>query len=127
MGICEERRFLATAVAYYEALNKVSKKLVLRLSNNHVFRMALNSYVYVPMGVPITERAKLLGHSVDTNLKHYTFARSDEYLNELGEMINTFNAKERVTESDNEKETLKLSTSKQEKRALKPRISKLFS
>ena len=88
---------------------------------------SVNSYVYVPMGVPITERAKLLGHSVDTNLKHYTFARSDEYLNELGEMINTFNAKERVTESDNEKETLKLSTSKQEKRALKPRISKLFS
>lgn len=92
---CKEDGSWTTTVSYYESLYKVSKKLGLKLSNNHAFRMALNSYVYVPMGLPASERAKLLGHSVDTNLKYYTFARTEEYLDELCEKINTFDAKER--------------------------------
>ncbi len=67
------------------------KKLGLMLSNNHAFRMALNSYVYVPMGLPVTERAKLLGHSVETNLKCYTFARTEDYIDELCEKMNAYN------------------------------------
>ena len=81
------------------------KKLGLKLNNNHAFRIALNSYVYVPMGLPVTERAKLLGHSVDTNLKHYTFARTDDYLEELSEKIDAFNATERGTEREPKKGT----------------------
>ena len=42
------------------------------------------------MGLPASERAKLLGHSVETNLKYYTFARTDEYIDELCEKINAF-------------------------------------
>ena len=69
-----------TTASYYESLYKVSKKLGLKLSNNHAFRMALNSYVFVPMGLSPADRAKILGHSVQSNLNHYTFARADEYL-----------------------------------------------
>ncbi len=72
-----------TTSGYYKALYNLSKKLDLNLTNNHAFRIALNSYVLIPMGIPVTERAKMLGHSVDTNLKYYSFARSNEYLEEL--------------------------------------------
>ena len=102
---CKENGDWITTVAYYEALYKVCRKLGLKLSNNHAFRMALNSYVYVPMGLPVSERAKLLGHSVETNLKHYTFARTDDYMDELSEKMNAFNASERKTAENTEKGT----------------------
>ena len=102
---CKENGEWITTVSYYESLYKVCKKLGLKLNNNHAFRIALNSYVYVPMGLPVTERAKLLGHSVDTNLKHYTFARTDDYLEELSEKIDAFNATERGTEREPKKGT----------------------
>ncbi len=96
---CKEDGSWTTTVSYYESLYRLSKKLGLNLSNNHAFRMALNSYVYVPMGLPATERAKLLGHSVDTNLKFYTFARTDDYIDELCDKINAFNeGTESITE-----------------------------
>lgn len=79
-----------TTAGYYEALYKVSKRLGLSLSNNHAFRIALNSYVFIPMGVPVTERARILGHSVDTNLRHYSFARTDDYLSELSDKWNDY-------------------------------------
>ena len=79
-----------TTKGYYDALYRLTKKLGLQLTNNHAFRMYINSYVYVPIGLPVTERAKLLGHSVETNLNHYTFARTDDYLDELSQKINAF-------------------------------------
>jgi hypothetical protein len=40
--------------------------------------MSLNSYVFIAeLNLPVTERAKLLGHSVETNLKNYSFAERD--------------------------------------------------
>ena len=81
------------------------------------------------MGLPVTERAKLLGHSIDTNLKHYTFARTDEYLEELSKKIDAFNATERRTESESEKGTsgyLKILTFSKNKRTLNPLNSRLF-
>ena len=65
--------------------------LGLRLSDNHAFRMALNSYVFIPMGLPATERARLLGHSVDTTLKYYSFARADDYLDDTRQKWDNFN------------------------------------
>lgn len=79
-----------TTVGYYESLYKLSNKLNLSLSNNHAFRMALNSYVFIPAGLPASERAKLLGHSIQTNLNHYSFARADDYINELKDTLNRF-------------------------------------
>lgn len=86
-----------TTAGYYEALYKVSKKLGLSLSNNHAFRIALNSYVFIPMGIPVTERARMLGHSVDTNFRHYSFARTNEYLSELSEKWDNYIDNNRVS------------------------------
>lgn len=80
---------------YYSALyylckgnpTKNQKGLGLSLSNNHAFRMALNSYEFIPKGLNEVERAKLLGHSPEVNLKHYTFSKSDEYIDELREKL----------------------------------------
>lgn len=76
-----------TTVAYYESLYKICiDKLGLGLSNNHTFRIALNSYVLIPMGLDAPERARILGHSVQTNLEHYTFSRDKEFLSEIGDL-----------------------------------------
>lgn len=62
---------------YTKALYTVTKKLGLSLSNNHAFRMALNSYDFITMNITVTERSRMLGHSVETNLRYYSFARKD--------------------------------------------------
>ncbi len=81
-----------TTVGYYESLYRLcTEKLHLNLSNNHAFRIALNSYVLIPMGLEAPERARILGHSVETNLKYYTFSREKEYLHEIGSMWDRFN------------------------------------
>ncbi len=49
--------------------------------------MAFNSYVLIEKGLESPERAKLLGHSVETNLRNYTYAKSDEYLDELRNVL----------------------------------------
>ena len=72
---------------YISALRKVTLGLGFPITNNHAFRMALNSYVLIPKGLEAPERAKLLGHSVETNLRYYTHARSDEYLKELKHIL----------------------------------------
>lgn len=51
------------------------KRIDLPVTNNHAFRMSVSSNVLIPLGIPVTDRARLLGHSVDTNLQHYSFAR----------------------------------------------------
>jgi len=51
------------------------KSMNIPVTNNHAFRKSLNSNVFIPNGIPVTERAYLLGHSVETNLKHYSYAR----------------------------------------------------
>ena len=61
--------------------------LGLTLSNNHAFRMAINSYEFIPKGLNEVERARLLGHSPEVNLKHYTFSKSNEYIDELREKL----------------------------------------
>lgn len=94
-AFCKEDNSYSTTAGYYEALYRLCKKLGLQLSNNHAFRMALNSYVYVPAGMDVATRAKILGHSVETNLRFYTFSRTDEYLDEVAEMLNAFSSANR--------------------------------
>ena len=55
--------------------------------------MALNSYVLVPAGFTEAERARMLGHSVETNRKYYTFDKSTQYMDEKTNRLNQFNAK----------------------------------
>ena len=78
-----------TTAGYSKALYRLCKKLGLKLSNNHAFRMSLNSYVYIPAGLNETTRAAILGHSVETNLRRYSFTKS-EYLDEVTEVLNAF-------------------------------------
>ena len=43
------------------------------------------------MGLDAPERARILGHSVQTNLEHYTFSIDKEFLNEIGDLWDNFN------------------------------------
>lgn len=73
---------------YYEkALSTLCTACNLPKTNNHALRMALNSNVFIPLGVPVTERARLLGHSVETNLKYYSFERKD-YVYRAKDLLN---------------------------------------
>lgn len=128
---CKEDGSWTTIVSYYESIYKVSKKLGLSLSNNHAFRMTLNSYAYVPIGLPATERAELLGHSIDTNLKFYTFARINDYIDELCDKTNAFKGGTESIPTDSSIEkatgTSKLFHLKQKKKALNPLKLRLSS
>lgn len=66
-----------TTNAYSCALRRLCKSLEFNITNNHAFRMSLNSNVFIPLGIAAPERAKLLGHTVEVNLAHYTYARID--------------------------------------------------
>ncbi len=44
--------------------------------------MSLNSNVLIPMGISVTDRAAMLGHSIETNLKYYSYAQKD-YLEDV--------------------------------------------
>ena len=39
------------------------------------------------MPIPVTDRARMLGHSAETNLRHYSFAGKDN-INDLKALIN---------------------------------------
>ncbi|MCR5728738.1 MAG: tyrosine-type recombinase/integrase [Lachnospiraceae bacterium] len=74
--------------AYDTCLRRLMKSLSLPVTNNHAFRMSLNSNVFIARcDMPVTERARLLGHSVETNLKNYSYALKDG-LNDLKALLN---------------------------------------
>ena len=70
---------------------KCAKLGIYEAKTIHSIRMYYNSYVLIPMGVPATERARLLGHSVETNLRRYSFSMGDGYNDELLAMFETQN------------------------------------
>lgn len=71
-----------TTDAYEECLRDMLKGLGYTVFNNHALRMSLNSNVFIAeLNLPVTERARLLGHSVETNLKYYSFAVKDNTTN----------------------------------------------
>ncbi|MBR1860302.1 MAG: hypothetical protein IJ796_00350, partial [Lachnospiraceae bacterium] len=62
---------------YEKFLYRICKSLGYSITNNHAIRMYFNSYVLIPKGIDVTNRARLLGHSVEVNLKNYSFADYD--------------------------------------------------
>ena len=79
-----------TTCAYSNVLYRLCKSLGFSITNNHAFRMSLNSNILIGkyrMGVG--ERAKLLGHTVEVNLKFYTFENKD-YLDIAYDIMNGF-------------------------------------
>ena len=49
--------------------------------------MSLNSNVFIPLGLPVTQRAYLLGHSVETNERFYSHMKT-ESLVDLKDLLN---------------------------------------
>ena len=83
--------------AYETCLRRLMKSLKLNVTHNHTFRKSLNCNVFIgKMQMPVTQRAKLLGHSVATNEKYYSFGSKDTDLDELCKAFNKV-AKEQVT------------------------------
>ena len=73
---------------YEKFLQRLCKSLGFRNTNNHAIRMYFNSYVLIPLGVTVNNRARLLGHSVEVNLKFYTFEDYD-YCENTRNMLNS--------------------------------------
>ena len=51
--------------------------------------MYFNSYVLIPAGIVVTDRARILGHSPEVNLNNYSF-EDREYCKKAGEKIISF-------------------------------------
>ncbi len=62
---------------YAQRLRRFCRRMGLSITNNHAFRMSLNSNVFIPKRIPVTQRAYLLGHSVETNERFYSYMRTD--------------------------------------------------
>ena len=58
-------------------INHLFKDLCFKVRGNHALRKSLNSNVFILLGIPVTERARMLGHSVETNLRFYSYAGKD--------------------------------------------------
>lgn len=56
-------------------------------SHQYAFRISLNSNVFIPLGIPVTQRAYLLGHSVETNERYYSHMRT-ESLSDIKNILN---------------------------------------
>ena len=91
---CHEDGRWITTEAYMTFLYKLCHSLGLNVTNNHAFRMSLNSNVLIPLGISAADRAAMLGHSVETNLRFYSYARKG-YLDDVRSRLNTgFNTPE---------------------------------
>ena len=50
--------------------------------------MSLDSNVLSPKGISVTDRAAMLGHSIETNLRYYSFAQKD-YLDNVRAILDS--------------------------------------
>jgi hypothetical protein len=50
--------------------------------------MPLNSNVLLPLGISTADRAAMLGHSIESNLKYYSFAQKD-YLDNVRAILDS--------------------------------------
>lgn len=58
---------------YAQYLKKHCRRLGISTTNNHAFRMSLNNRL-MDEGYEPSQRALLLGHSIETNERHYSFS-----------------------------------------------------
>ena len=93
-GICSpwvfanpDGSWIIADTCFEKFLYRLCKSKFYTLTNNHAIRMYFNSYVMIPANIPVTNRAKLLGHSVEVNLKYYSFADYD-YCEQALEALN---------------------------------------
>ena len=86
---CHENGEWIKTDAYITCLRRMLTSLGFNITNNHAFRMSLNSNVLAgKLNLPVAKRAELLGHSVETNMMYYTYATKDD-MDDLVDMFNT--------------------------------------
>lgn len=74
--------------AYLTFLRRLCQAKNFKVTNNHALRMSLNSNVLIPKGISVADRAAMLGHSVETNLRHYSFARKN-YIDDIRAVLDS--------------------------------------
>ncbi len=85
---CHENGEWIKTDAYITCLRRMLKNLGFDITNNHAFRMSLNSIVLAgKLNLPVAKRAQLLGHSVETNMMYYTYATKDD----MDDLVDLFN------------------------------------
>lgn len=94
---CHDSGEWVTTKQYQNFLNKICKKLGLKATSNHTFRRSFNSNVLIQNGIAVTDRAKLLGHSPEVNLRNYSYASRD-YLDNICNVLNCANKKEHFSD-----------------------------
>ena len=98
---CDETGEVMKTLRYGKFLYTLCKHFDMNVRNNHAFRMSLNSNVLIQNGVSVADRAKLLGHSVATNEKHYSFAQLD-YVDKARDIMNRYSADKELFASQKE-------------------------
>ena len=92
---CTTTQFERALLRLCKGDNRTNNKgLNLNLSNNHAFRMYYASYVLgsPELALPLAERARIMGHSVETHIRNYSHARAynNEYLNSITEKMDSY-------------------------------------
>lgn len=91
---CHENGEWIKTDAYITCLRRMLKSLGFEITNNHAFRMSLNSNILAgKLNLQVAKRAELLGHSVETNRKYYTYATKDD----MDDLVNLFNVEAEVS------------------------------
>jgi len=83
--ICNREGHFIYKTSFGRALYELCKKLGFHVTNNHAFRMTLNSK-WEPY-FSASARASYFGHTVETNLAHYTYHNGEDLFNNI-EKIN---------------------------------------
>jgi integrase len=73
----EDGSWIKVDSQYAQFLRRISSKCGCQMSNNHAIRIYFNSFVLIPAGVSLPNRARILGHTEEVNLSHYTFEEHD--------------------------------------------------
>lgn len=76
--VLEEDGHWITKTSYEAYLRKRLMAAGYNITNNHAFRMSLNSNVLIPAGLSPAERAYILGHSIETNERYYSYTRREQ-------------------------------------------------
>ncbi len=75
---CENSGEWLNKESYEQKLRRMCERLGLSITRNHGFRKSLNSNVLIPANIAVTERAYILGHSVEVNERNYSFCRKEQ-------------------------------------------------
>lgn len=81
----DENGNLRNKGGYFRFIGKLRKKLNFGEKSSYAFRRGLSAKLE-SKGIEPSDRAKILGHSVETNLRHYTFAKP-QYLDRVQSVL----------------------------------------